>query len=77
MDFRLTYEGPLQHDGGADHKHEIRKVFYEQLKRLWEIQPIIKHWQRPRTAGGTEKDGVLTPSEKSRLEELATRLTTC
>lgn len=44
MDFRLTYEGPLRGNGSADHKHEIRKVFHKQLKRLWEIYPSLVQW---------------------------------
>jgi hypothetical protein len=39
MQFRLTYEGLLlaqkKNDGRADHKHEIRKIFHKQFKRLW------------------------------------------
>jgi hypothetical protein len=52
MEFRLTYEGPLlatqrdpvngQPDRRAEHKHEIRKAFHSQLKRLWEITPFLK-----------------------------------
>jgi hypothetical protein len=49
MQFRLTYEGPLLSDttkgekaaGRAKHKQEIRKVFHEQLKRLWKIHPVL------------------------------------
>lgn len=56
MEFRLTYEGLLlstqkdaltgQKDARASHKHEIRKVFHEQLKRLWDITPFLDKGRR-------------------------------
>lgn len=46
MQFRLTYTGPLyavqDNDAKSRHKQEIRKVFHQQLKRLWEINPILQ-----------------------------------
>jgi hypothetical protein len=61
MEFRLTYEGPLyatqreptggQTDKKADHKHHIRRVFHNQLKRLWEITPFLLKGER---TGGSE-----------------------
>ena len=52
MEFRLTYEGPLyatqrdpirtQPDPRTGHKHDIRRVFNLQLRRLWEITPFLK-----------------------------------
>lgn len=40
MRFHLTYAGPLHGSNTgsprAKHKHEIRRVFHQQLKRLWE-----------------------------------------
>lgn len=49
MKFRLTYQGTLLvgNDSGriqgarANHKHEIRKAFHRQLKRLWEVHPFL------------------------------------
>ncbi|MFL6759621.1 hypothetical protein [Sphingomonas sp.] len=49
MQFRLTYEGPLLSDttkgekvaGRAKHKQEIRKAFHPQLRRLWQVHPIL------------------------------------
>jgi hypothetical protein len=56
MQFRLTYDGPLyatQHDpvrGQPDkrkeHKHDLRRCFHQQLRKLWEITPFLN------TAGG-------------------------
>jgi hypothetical protein len=46
MEFRLTYEGPLlgaQSDARLAHKRDIRRKFHVQLKRLWEINPYLKH----------------------------------
>ncbi len=50
MDFRLTYEGPLRAASNSGskrpkEKHEIRKVFHKQLKRLWKIHPYLKEAQ--------------------------------
>ena len=46
MDFRLTYEGVLlgasKRNTRPGHKHEIRKVFHQQLKRLWEVEPYLR-----------------------------------
>lgn len=47
MRFRLTYEGKLEANGTAKHKHEIRKDFHAQLKRLWEVEPNLKNWTFP------------------------------
>ncbi len=48
MRFRLTYEGQLfgasRSSTRAKHKHEIRKVFHPQLKRLWETDKNLTHW---------------------------------
>ena len=53
VEFRLTYEGLLhatqrdpvqnQRDPRADHKREIRRIFHLQLRRLWEVNPYLKH----------------------------------
>ena len=72
MEFRLTYAGPLyatqrepaplQADNRAGHKHEIRKIFHPQLKRLWEITPFLKSGHRSGTSAmllqGQEEDPV-------------------
>lgn len=45
MQFYLTYEGELLGSSNkhphAKHKHEIRKVFHQQLKRLWVADPVL------------------------------------
>jgi hypothetical protein len=72
VEFRLTYAGllyatqrepaPLQADNRAGHKHEIRKIFHPQLKRLWEITPFLKSGHRSGTSAmlleGAEEDPV-------------------
>jgi hypothetical protein len=46
MQFRLTYEGQLyganRTTGRADHKHELRRHFHEQLRVLWKRHPGLK-----------------------------------
>jgi hypothetical protein len=42
MKFRMTYDGCLQSDGTAQHKHALRREFHPQLKRLWEVDPNLK-----------------------------------
>lgn len=46
VEFRLTYEGQLlgssRTDTRAQHKHEIRRVFHSQLKRLWQVSPYLQ-----------------------------------
>jgi hypothetical protein len=69
MQFRLTYEGPLYgssrtNHGRADHKHEIRKVFHKQLKRLWEITPMLAN-----------RVGHIEGVQKPQSEVLATHFT--
>lgn len=56
MEFRLTYEGQLnaqqrdpkpgKPDFRGPHKHEIRRSFHPQLKRLWEITPFLNTGER-------------------------------
>lgn len=54
MEFRLTYNGELMGSANSqphvDHIHEIRRVFHKQLKRLWEIHPVLKQWNSPGSA---------------------------
>lgn len=46
MEFRLTYEGRLlgatANDTRVRQKHEIRRKFHVQLRRLWEVNPYLK-----------------------------------
>lgn len=67
MDFRLTYEGVLkvatQKSTRTEHKHEIRKAFHPQLKRLWDSHPML---------ASKMMDGPGVKREK-RVEHLASR----
>ena len=73
MEFRLTYSGLLlgaskSHTRSA-HKHEIRRVFHKQLKRLWKVDPHL---------GPDPGPDVLTasspaPIPATTIEELAQR----
>jgi hypothetical protein len=56
MDFRLTYEGILKgasrHNQRPAHKHDIRRIFHRQLKRLFEIHPAFESLKQPHPDGG-------------------------
>jgi hypothetical protein len=56
LEFRLTYEGELvgasRKDTRARHKHEIRRVFHKQLRRLWEITPALANARNTDPASG-------------------------
>jgi hypothetical protein len=54
VEFRLTYEGILPSAGNGNkqvsHKHQMRKVFHKQLKRLWNITPSLNRMlEKPAT----------------------------
>jgi hypothetical protein len=61
LEFRLVYAGQLlgasRGDTRSAHKHDIRRVFHDQLKTLWDVSPNIKHWEIQTPEGGfsTEK----------------------
>lgn len=42
MEFRLVYQGPLFANGSPAHKHDVRKQFHPQLRRLWQTHPALK-----------------------------------
>lgn len=46
--FTLTYEGGLKTGSRSPHqterKHEIRRAFHPQLRRLWAVNPYLSHW---------------------------------
>jgi len=45
LEFKLTYEGKLfganSKDPKVKHKHDIRRAFHPQLKRLWKLTPQL------------------------------------
>jgi hypothetical protein len=43
MRFVLTFEGRLPSSGNAAEKHKIRQSFHPQLRRQWEIEPVLYH----------------------------------
>ncbi len=47
VQFRLTYAGPLlgasRSNTRAKHKHEIRKIFHQQLREIWRVHPQLKN----------------------------------
>ena len=84
MEFRLTYEGPLfstqrvpedkQPDPRAKNKQHIRRVFHEQLKRLWEITPFLKTGDHGgpnvRVTSGSAPDPLRPIEELSKLFDM-------
>lgn len=42
VDFDLLYSGQLHSAGRRSEKHQIRKVFHAQLRRLWDSHPNLK-----------------------------------
>jgi hypothetical protein len=53
MRFVLKYRGPLKSNGDRKHKHKLRQHFHQQLKRLWEQQPLSElkpFWLQPERA---------------------------
>lgn len=40
MRLTLHYRGPLRANGSPQHKHELRRHFHLQLKRLWSQEPL-------------------------------------
>jgi hypothetical protein len=66
MEFRLTYEGLLmgssRNSKRTAHKHEIRRVFHRQLRRLFVLHPAYANCQP------TTNDAVETATEARALE---------
>ena len=74
MEFRLTYAGELlgasRNNPRAHHKHEIRKAFHPQLKRLWRITPQLSGLRDPPTEMLRFSN---YPESRSRIDALAER----
>jgi hypothetical protein len=79
MEFRLTYQGPLFADRGANevpqgrliHKHSIRRHFHEQLQELWNVDSRLKGHVRKRIVTYDAPTGVTTStSDLDELEKL-------
>jgi len=50
MEFHLIYDGPLSASGRSkgntsEEKHAIRIALHPQLKRLWEVTPVLREWE--------------------------------
>ena len=54
MELVLHYRGPLKANGRPDHKHDIRRVFHQQLAVLWGQPPLssCRDWLEPRAQPG-------------------------
>ena len=61
LEFHLTYEGLLlgasKTDTRAKHKHEIRRAFHPQLKRLWAVTPHLSKMRDQLAAGPVTVQG--------------------
>ena len=48
LEFRLLYEGELKPSGGSNtrsaEKHEIRRAFHPQLRRLWHTHESVRRY---------------------------------
>jgi hypothetical protein len=49
MRLMLHYRGPLKANAGPAHKHDLRRHFHQQLKRLWAQKPLAEmpKWIQP------------------------------
>jgi hypothetical protein len=48
LKFTLTFEGALQTGGPkAERKHLRRRIFYDQLRRLWSVNSLLANWHLP------------------------------
>lgn len=48
MKFTLSFEGALKTGGPkAEPKHARRREFHTQLKRLWQVHPLLSRWHLP------------------------------
>lgn len=56
LEFRLVYGGQLlgasRDDTRSQHKHEIRRVFHDQLKILWQKSANLREWECPNLLTG-------------------------
>jgi hypothetical protein len=76
LEFRLTYEGVLlgasKTDTRAHHKHEIRKSFHPQLRRLWDVVPYLNYPRKAIAPSQIFVNGP-PPPPPPRSEQLAER----
>ena len=50
----LHYRGELRANGAPAHKHDLRRMFHRQLKRLWSQKPLSERpeWLKPKYPEG-------------------------
>ena len=56
MDFYLYYRGLLKGNGRPEHKQKIRRCFHQQLKVLWDQEPL-KDYQQWLDGSDDHKEG--------------------
>jgi hypothetical protein len=66
MKFRLNYTGPLPSSSKTPHhkaKMAIRRAVHVQLKELWKIHPLLKHFDQPAYDPITRGTGTVFPPQ--------------
>jgi hypothetical protein len=64
MEFRLLYEGVIESGGNRPKvvaKHDIRRIFHPQLRRLWNVHPNLQQfaaYNGSQTAEGWDADAI-------------------
>jgi hypothetical protein len=56
LEFRLVYGGRLlgagKNDTRSEHKHEIRRIFHDQLRIFWQKNTNLREWECPNEKTG-------------------------
>jgi hypothetical protein len=73
MEFRLIYQGELLPSAGTNkrssEKHEIRKSFHPQLKRLWAVKDGLRQLAEHKGQEAVGKNKALDSPDKSWSEQ--------
>lgn len=77
MQFRLIYDGRLlgasRENTRAEHKHDIRRIFHKQLKRLWSVNKHLREVAEHYPQG---PDGSFRCEDNVYLQFIANKFTT-
>ena len=61
MRLTLHYRGPLHANGRPQHKHELRRHFHQQLKKLWCQKPLVEMPDLKKPKHSDEEYSLLRP----------------
>lgn len=67
MEFTLFYDGKLTSNANASRKHQIRKQFHEQMKVLWDQEPLA-HLKNGILQGSGPEDPPGVPTHRKKFE---------